>query len=117
MFEHRPPPALLVVAYRILSLPPSGGRVLGADLKVRDGDPLCIRRDGLDRPRGDPNILGCPRGVTWSDRATLRKIAPRNGAIALREKGKEEQFQKRNRDMPKGAVQNAHHGSLSVSDM
>src|SRR5262245_14789991 len=32
MFEHRPPPALLVEAYRILSLPPSGGRVLGADL-------------------------------------------------------------------------------------
>jgi len=32
MFEHGPPPALLVAPYRILSLPPSGGRVLGAEV-------------------------------------------------------------------------------------
>src|SRR5262249_37489869 len=36
MFEHRPPPALLVAAYRILSLPPSGGRILGADLNCSE---------------------------------------------------------------------------------
>src|SRR5262249_8553141 len=78
MFEHGPPPAPLVAAYRILSLPPSCGRVLGSAAAGQSSSVTGEVGDGTDclDCAGEAHLFWGPLGVFYLIRPTRSLTDP-----------------------------------------